>query len=63
MRMARTGHLHVALGIELVGVGRYMGMTVLYLFGNRIATVSDLSVKGHSRVTVCCGVLCGAFIG
>jgi hypothetical protein len=29
-------------------------MTVLYFFGNRIATVSDLSVKRYSQVTVCC---------
>jgi hypothetical protein len=38
MRMARTGYLHFALGIELVGVGGYMD---LYFFGSRIATVSD----------------------
>jgi hypothetical protein len=31
-----------------------MGMTVLYFFGSRMATVSDLSVKRHSQVTVCC---------
>jgi len=29
-------------------------MTVLYFFGSRIGTVSDLSVKRHHRVTVCC---------
>ena len=54
MRMVCTGHLHFALGIEKVGVGGYMGVMVLYFFGRRIATVSDLSVKRHPRVTVCC---------
>jgi hypothetical protein len=34
MRMARIGYV----GIELVGVGGYMGMMV----GRRVATVSDL---------------------
>ena len=32
MRMVRTGHVHSALGIEPVGVGGYMEMTLLYLF-------------------------------
>jgi hypothetical protein len=59
MRMVRTGHLHFALGIELAGVGGYMGMTVLYFSESGIATASDLSVERHSRVTV----LCGAFKG
>ena len=55
MRMVCTGHLHFALGIEKVGVGGYMGMMVLYLFGSMmIATVSDLCVKRHPRVTECC---------
>jgi hypothetical protein len=34
MRMVGTG-LHFAIGIELVGVGGYMGMTVLYFFESR----------------------------
>jgi hypothetical protein len=38
----------------VLGVGVYIGMTVLYFFGSRIATVSGLFVKRHSRVTVCC---------
>jgi len=29
-------------------------MVVLHIFGSRIATILDLSVKRHSRVTVCC---------
>jgi hypothetical protein len=47
-------HPYFALGIEEVGVGEYMRMSVLYFFGSRIATVSDLSVKRHYWVTVCC---------
>jgi hypothetical protein len=54
MGMVRTAHPYFALGIEEVGVGEYMRMSVLYFFGRRIATVSDLSVKRHYRVTVCC---------
>jgi len=48
--MARTGYLHLALGIELAGVGGYMEMNSidiqfpgLNFFGSGIATVSDLS--------------------
>ena len=43
MRMVRTGHVHFALGIEKVGVGGYLGMTVLYFVGSRIVTISGLS--------------------
>jgi hypothetical protein len=60
MRMVCTGYLHIALGIEFAGVGGYKGMTVMYFFWNRISTVSDLSIKSHSRLLTYC-VLCGAF--
>jgi hypothetical protein len=54
VRMARTDHL----GIELVGVGGYMGMTV----GSRIATISDLSVKTQETFPGYCA-LCWALKG
>jgi len=59
--MVRTGYLHFALGIELVGVGGNMGMTVPYLFGSRIATISDLSGCQETFSGHC--VLRGAFEG
>jgi hypothetical protein len=55
MQMVHTGYLHFALtvGIELVGVGGFMGMTVLCFFGSRTATVRTCLLR-HSWVTVCC---------
>jgi len=51
MWMVRTGHTHFALGIEPVGVGGYMEMTVLYLF--------EREQDCYRFGPVC--VLCGAF--
>jgi hypothetical protein len=59
MRMVYTGYLHLALGIELVGVGGYMGMTVLYFFGSRIC----YRFGPVSQETLGLLVLCGAFKG
>jgi len=60
MGVVCTGYLHFALGIELVGVGGYMGMTVLYFFGCRIAMRYRSGPVCEETFAGYC-MLCGAF--